>query len=105
MAGIDPIKFWKSFYPAFTFAFATASSSATLPVAMDNAEKRYGMRQEILRFAIPFGTSLKKDGAVLLQSFSALFVAQMAGITLSTPQFIAVIVGTLFASLSTAGAE
>lgn len=103
LVGLNPIKFWKAFHPAFTFAFATASSSATLPVAMDNAENRYGMRIGILRFAIPFGMSLKKDGAALLQGFSAIFVAQMAGITLSTQQFIAVIVSALFASLSTAG--
>jgi len=103
LVGLNPIRFWKAFYPAFTFAFATASSSASLPVAMDNAENRYGMRKNILRFAIPFGTSLKKDGAALLQGFSAIFVAQMAGITLSTHQFIAIIVSTLFASFSTAG--
>lgn len=70
---------------------------------MDNAEKRYGMRKDILSFAIPFGTSMKKDGAALLQSFSALFVAQMAGIVLTTPQFIAIIISSLFVSFSTAG--
>jgi len=101
--GLNPIRFWKAFHPAFAFAFATASSSATLPVAMENAEKRYGMRKDILSFAIPFGMSLKKDGAALLQGFSALFVAQMAGITLTTPQYIAIIVSALFASFSTAG--
>lgn len=103
LVGLNPFRFWKAFHPAFAFAFATASSSATLPVAMENAEKRYGMGKDILTFAIPFGMSLKKDGAALLQGFSALFVAQMAGITLTTPQYIAIVVSTLFASFSTAG--
>lgn len=100
---INPIKFWKAFYPAFTFAFGTASSGATLPLAMDNAEKRYGMRKEIISFALPFGIALKKDGAALLQGFSALFVAQMAGIQLTAPQVTAIIISSLLVSFSTAG--
>jgi len=100
---ISPVKYWKAFYPAFAFAFGTASSGATLPLAMDNAEKRYGMRKEIISFALPFGIAMKKDGAALLQGFSALFVAQMAGIQLTAPQITAIIISSLLVSFSTAG--
>lgn len=103
VARLSLIKYWKAFHPAFLFAFATASSGASLPIAMDNAEKRYGMREDILSFALPFGIAMKKDGAALLQSFSAIFVAQMAGIDLTTPQFMAIIIASLLVSFSTAG--
>jgi len=103
LSGCKPMRFWKAFYPAFAFAFGTASSSASLPVAMDNAETRFGMKKDIIAFALPFGTSLKKDAAMLLQSLSALFVAQMAGIQLSSSQVLAIIISTVFVSFSTAG--
>ncbi|TCS83051.1 sodium:dicarboxylate symporter family protein [Tepidibacillus fermentans] len=82
LLGTNPLKFYRSFFPAITLAFGTASSNATLPLAMENAEKRYGMKKEIFSFAIPFGISLKKDGAAILQGFTALFVAQLSGIDL-----------------------
>ncbi len=103
LAGLNPIKYWKAFYPAFIFAFGTASSGASLPIAMENAEKRYGMQKDILSFALPFGIAMKKDGAALLQGFSAIFVAQMAGIDLSTPQLMAIIISSFLVSFSTAG--
>lgn len=102
-SGLNPIKYWKAFHPAFIFAFGTASSGASLPIAMENAEKRYGMRKDILSFALPFGIAMKKDGAALLQGFSAIFVAQMAGINLTIPQFTAIIISSLLVSFSTAG--
>jgi Na+/H+-dicarboxylate symporter len=102
-SGIRPLHFWKAFSPAFMFAFGTASSGASLPLAMENAEARYGMRPEISSFALPFGIAMKKDGAALLQGFTAVFVAQMAGIDLSPPQMSAVFVSSLLVSFSTAG--
>lgn len=103
VTGQNPIKFWKAFYPAFGLAFGTASSNATLPLAMDNAEHRYGMKKELVSFAIPFGVSLKKDGAAILQGFTAVFVSQMIGANLSINQIIAVFVSAILVSLSTAG--
>lgn len=102
-AGINPIRFWKAFSPAFLFAFGTASSGASLPLALENAEQRYRMRADIASFALPFGIAMKKDGAALLQGFTALFVAQMAGIHLTAPQMSAIIVSSLLVSFSTAG--
>ncbi|MFC1782931.1 dicarboxylate/amino acid:cation symporter, partial [Planctomycetota bacterium] len=103
LTGVNISKFWRSFYPAFAFAFGTASSGASLPLAMENARERYGMKDELVSFAFPFGIAMKKDGAALLQAFSALFVAQMAGISLTGPQMTAIIVSSLLVSFSTAG--
>lgn len=103
LAGVNPLRFWKGFSPAFLFAFGTASSGASLPLAMENAEQRYKMRSDIASFALPFGIAMKKDGAALLQGFTAVFVAQMAGIHLTPPQMTAVIVSSLLVSFSTAG--
>ncbi|MDM5198174.1 dicarboxylate/amino acid:cation symporter [Fictibacillus enclensis] len=103
MVGARPNNFFKSFFPSFSLAFGTASSNAALPVAMDNAGNRYGMKREIASFALPFGTALKRDGAAILQGFNALFVAQFFDVHITASLIIAVFVSALLVSFSTAG--
>ncbi|WP_313238148.1 dicarboxylate/amino acid:cation symporter [Sporosarcina ureae] len=100
---VSPKHFWKSFQPTFGIAFGTASSNAALPVAIENSKKEFKMREEIAGFAIPLGTALKRDGACILQTFNALFVAQLFNIQLSGAQILAIIVSALVVSFSTAG--
>ncbi|MED4203657.1 dicarboxylate/amino acid:cation symporter [Neobacillus mesonae] len=100
---ISPARFWKSFLPTFGIAFGTASSNAALPVAIENAQRQYKMKDEIASFAIPLGTALKRDGACILQGFNALFVAQLFDVHL-TPLLIATImISSIVVSFSTAG--
>ena len=100
---ISPMHFWKSFQPTFGIAFGTASSNAALPVAIENSKKAFKMKEEIAGFAIPLGTALKRDGACILQTFNALFVAQLFDVQLSAAQIVAIIVSALVVSFSTAG--
>ena len=99
----QPIFFFKSFAPAFSLAFGTASSNATLPLAIENAEKRYEMKKEMVSFAIPFGTALKRDGAAILQGFNAVFVAQLFDVEITAALLSAIIISALLVSFSTAG--
>ncbi|EZH65990.1 sodium:dicarboxylate symporter [Bacillaceae bacterium JMAK1] len=98
----NPKAFFKGFMPAFTLAFGTASSNAALPVAMDGAKKA-GLDNQISRFAIPFGTALKRDGAGILQGFNAIFVAQLFGVELTFTLVLTIFVSALLVSFSTAG--
>ncbi|MGG5254691.1 dicarboxylate/amino acid:cation symporter [Neobacillus sp. SM06] len=100
---ISPRRFWKSFYPSFSIAFGTASSNAALPVAIENARKDFNMKEEIASFAIPLGTALKRDGAVILQGFNALFVAQLFGVHLTAAMVITIMISAIIVSFSTAG--
>ncbi|WP_153731516.1 dicarboxylate/amino acid:cation symporter [Sporosarcina obsidiansis] len=100
---ISPKHFWKSFQPTFGIAFGTASSNAALPVAIENAKKAFKMQEDIAGFAIPLGTALKRDGACILQTFNALFVAQLFDVHLSGTQIVALIISALVVSFSTAG--
>lgn len=100
---VKPAHFFKSFYPAFSLAFGTASSNAALPVALENAEKQFQMKQELASFAIPFGTAVKRDAAAILQGFNALFIAQLFHVNLTPAMILAIIISTLLVSFSTAG--
>lgn len=98
-----PLKFYRSLYPAISLAFGTASSNAALPVVLQNARENYGLRADIASFAIPFGTALKRDGAAILQSFNALFIAQIYHVPITSELLLAIALSSLLVSFSTPG--
>jgi proton glutamate symport protein len=76
----------RSFLNAITepasIAFATSTSQAALPRAMENMET-FGVTRRIVAFVFPLGYSFNMDGATLYLSLASIFVAQAAGIQLS----------------------
>jgi proton glutamate symport protein len=85
-----------------TLGFATASSEATLPIAMEKLES-FGVPRQIVAFVLPTGYSFNMDGASLYQSLGLIFVAQAAGLHLSFGQQAVMILTLLLSSKGTAG--
>ncbi len=100
---ISPAFYFRSFFATFSLAFGTASSSATLPVAIQNAHENYGLLEDISSFAIPLGTALKRDGSAIFQSFNALFIAQVYHVPLTASFIWTVALCTFLISYSTPG--
>jgi proton glutamate symport protein len=85
-----------------TLGFATASSEATLPSAMERMEE-FGVPRQIVGFVLPAGYSFNMDGASLYQSLALFFVVQAAGLHLSIGQQVLMILTLLVSSKGTAG--
>ncbi len=85
-----------------TIGFATASSEATLPRALEQLES-FGVPREIVAFVLPTGYSFNMDGASLYQSLALFFVVQAAGLHLSIGQQVLMILTLLISSKGTAG--
>ena len=68
---------------AFTTAFGTASSSATLPVTMNLLEEKNGVDPRISRFVLPIGATINMDGTALYEAVAALFIAQVRNMQMS----------------------
>jgi Na+/H+-dicarboxylate symporter len=85
-----------------TLGFATASSEATLPIAMEKLEG-FGVPRQIVAFVLPTGYSFNMDGASLYQSLALIFVAQAAGMHLTFGQQTVMILTLLLSSKGTAG--
>jgi len=64
-----------------SIAFATASSEAALPRAMERMEE-FGVPRPIVAFVIPTGYSFNLDGSTLYLSLAAIFIAQASGLHL-----------------------
>lgn len=85
-----------------SIAFATASSEAALPKALENMEK-FGVPKKIVGFVIPTGYSFNLDGTTLYLSMATVFVAQMCGVDLSIGQQVAICLTLMLTSKGVAG--
>lgn len=96
-------KFFQGVFPVQLVAFSTSSSSATLPVTMEQVQQKMGVSEEIASFVLPVGTTINMDGTSCYQAISIFFIAQIFGIELSFAQTLAVIALTVLASIGTPG--
>jgi proton glutamate symport protein len=85
-----------------SIAFATTSSEAALPRAMENMEA-LGVPRRIVAFVIPTGYSFNLDGSTLYLSLAAIFVAQAAGIEMSMGQQFVMLLTLMLTSKGVAG--
>ena len=85
-----------------TIAFATSTSEAALPRAMENMEA-LGVPRRIVAFVIPAGYSFNLDGSTLYLAVASIFVAQAAGVHLSLGQQLLMMVTLMLTSKGVAG--
>ena len=85
-----------------TIAFATSSSEAALPSAMEQMEAM-GVPRQIVAFVIPTGYSFNLTGSSLYLSVAAIFVAQVAGLHLSLGQQFMIAFTLMLTSKGVAG--
>jgi proton glutamate symport protein len=86
----------------FSIAFATTSSEAALPSAMENME-RIGVPRHVVAFVIPTGYSFNLDGTSLYLSLASLFVAQAAGVPMTIGQQFIMLLTLMLTSKGVAG--
>ncbi|MFN0057808.1 MAG: dicarboxylate/amino acid:cation symporter [Planctomycetota bacterium] len=98
-----PIKrFVQAVAEPVSIAFATTSSEAALPRAMDAMEK-LGVPRSTVAFVLPTGYSFNLDGTTLYLSLATIFVAQAANIDLSLTQQLAIVFTLMLTSKGVAG--
>ncbi|HOZ13931.1 MAG TPA: dicarboxylate/amino acid:cation symporter [Tenuifilaceae bacterium] len=101
--GIDFKKFYISIFPAQLVAFSTSSSAATLPVTMEQVEKKLGVHNDISSFVLPVGVTINMDGTSLYQAVATVFIAQVFGIDLTFGQLLTILITATLASIGSAG--
>ena len=100
---LSPWVLLKNVRPAMLFAFSTSSSSATMPVTMNVAEKRLGINNSIASFTVPLGATINMDGTAIMQGVATVFIAQAFNIDISLGGYVAVVLTATLASIGTAG--
>jgi len=85
-----------------SIAFATTSSEAALPLAMERMEG-LGVPRQTVAFVMPTGYSFNLDGGTLYLALATIFVAQAAAIPLSLTQQLAIVLTLMITSKGIAG--
>ncbi|OAI04572.1 glutamate:proton symporter [Methylomonas methanica] len=103
IAKVSPLKFFLGAREALITAFATSSSSATLPVTLRCVEQHLHVKPGIAGFVVPLGATVNMDGTALYEAAAALFVANLAGIELDLAQQLIVFFTTMIAAIGAPG--
>ncbi|MBB4091330.1 dicarboxylate/amino acid:cation symporter [Salinibacter ruber] len=94
--------YFRAIAPAQLVAFSTSSSGGTLPVTMEVSEKNLGVSEQVSSFVLPLGATVNMDGTALYQAVSAVFIAQVLGISLAFTQQLNIVLVAVLASIGTA---
>lgn len=82
--------------------FGTASSTATLPLTMENARENK-VSDKAIKFVLPLGSTLNMDGTALYEAAAVLFIAQAYAIDLTMTQQVIVFITATLAAIGAAG--
>ena len=101
--GLNPIYVLGRMMPAVLMALFTKSSAATLPVTMESAEQRLGVRKEIARFVLPICTTINMNGCAAFILVTSLFVMQNGGTALTLGTILLWILISVVSAIGNAG--
>jgi len=98
---MKPMEFLRGIREVQLLAFSTSSSAATMPFSIQAAEEKLKLRPEIVRFVVPLGATINMDGTAMYQAIAAVFLTQVFGVDLSTPEMLLLLLTTIGASIGT----
>ncbi len=103
LAGRAPWQFLKDCNDVLIYAFATASSNATLPKSLETATEKLQLSPETSRFVLTVGATANQNGTALFEGVTVIFLAQVYGIDLTLSQQFLIVVMAILAGVGTAG--
>ncbi|MDD3817449.1 MAG: dicarboxylate/amino acid:cation symporter [Thiovulaceae bacterium] len=79
----NPYVYLLQIHEASIMAFSTASSSATLPISLRVSEEEGGIEKKTASFVLPLGATVSMDGTAIYLSIAVLYIANLAGVSLT----------------------
>lgn len=100
---LNPYHFIRKYLPVMGFAFSTATSNATIPLAIETLSSKMGVSKKISSFTIPLGATVNMDGTAIMQGVAVVFASEAFNIPLTGADYATVILTATLASIGTAG--
>jgi Na+/H+-dicarboxylate symporter len=100
---LNPLPFYKKMLPVQALAFATSSSKATLPMAMEYLNKQMGVSKRSAGFILPLGASMNMDATAIYLGATAVFFAQVMAIALTLQDYLIIVLTATIGSIGAAG--
>jgi DAACS family dicarboxylate/amino acid:cation (Na+ or H+) symporter len=99
----SPLEFFRRCREVYLYAFSTASSNATLPLALQVAETKLSIPPRVSRFVLTVGSTANQNGTALFEGVTVLFLAQVYALDLTGGQQLRVMLMSILAGIGTAG--
>lgn len=99
---LSPAMLVRKMWRMSAMALGTISSAVTLPIEMDDAKRRIGLREDIADLILPLGMPLNSNGASIHLAVTALTIAQIYGMTFSGFDYVYLAVICTMLSLANA---
>lgn len=103
LGGMRPMDFWRRSRTVIVTAFATSSSSATLPTSIAVAERELKVPPTIAGFVLPLGATMNMNGTAVYVGITVLFLAQVFGVDLTLGQQVVVALLGVITAIGAAG--
>lgn len=87
-AWLPVLPFFRGSTDAILVGFSTASSSATLPVAMSVAEQNLGIKPPIVSTVLPLGATMSMDGSAMYIAMLSMFAVQAFGVSITGADYL-----------------
>lgn len=100
---INPLRYLKETMPVWTFTLATCSSAANVPISINVATEKFGVRKKIADFIIPLGAQINCDGSTVLTALVFLFICQANGVPYNVFTIFQVVMVSTIISFSGSG--
>lgn len=102
VARLAVLPFFRAIPDALMVAFSTASSSATLPVAMRVAQDKLGINKPVFMTVLPLGAAIGKDGTAMYVGLLSMFSLQALGVEIAPASYLIVLLTATLAAFGTA---
>lgn len=102
VARLPVVRFFRGIVDALVVAFSTASSSATLPVALRVAQDNLGVGRAVASTVLPLGASIGKDGTAMYVGLLGQFALQALGIVPDVTMLVTMLLTGALAAFGTA---
>lgn len=99
----SPLVFFRQMRRVMVTAFATSSSNATLPVALHDATEELGLPRDVSSFVLTVGATANQNGTALFEGITLVFLCQLFGVPLGTPEILTILGLSIVAGIGTAG--
>ena len=100
---INILKFLSGIRQIVIFAFSTSSSSATIPITLQNINRNFKVKSKISSFTVPLGATINMDGTAIMQGMATIFIANIYNVDLLLIDYLSIILTATLASVGTAG--
>ena len=103
IAKVNPIYFFKKALRLMVMTASTTSSSGSLPVTLDVAQKDLGIKKELAEFTLPLGATVNLNGGAMYYACTCIFVSQIYGIEMTALQLIYIVITTTILAIGAPG--